>query len=229
MKRIRVKKKKNFTVVNNQFIFEKGLSLKSKGLLVWMLALPENWELYVENVIKHHTDGKTAIYSAFKELMSFNYLERKQIRDKKGKIISWEYIVHECPLSGNQEVGFQQVGKQDQGNQSLIKTYKNNTNKYLTKESIKSDFQDLNFDAWTLWKEFRKEQFRSTYKPIGERSAIKKLIDLSNADQKIQADIIEQSISNGWRGLFALKEEKKSNVKQLQSNWLEARKIVSNE
>ena len=224
MKRIRVQKKKNFTVVNNQFIFEKGLSLKSKGLLVWMLALPENWELYVENVIKHHTDGKTAIYSAFKELMSFNYLERKQIRDKKGKIISWEYVVHECPLSGNQ-----QVDKQLQGNQSLIKTTKNNTIKYLSIESIKSDFQDLNFDAWTLWKEFRKEQFRSSYKSIGERSAIKKLIELSKGDQKIQADIIEQSISNGWRGLFALKQEQKSNVKQLQSNWLEARKIISNE
>ncbi len=229
MKRIRVQKKKNFTVVNNQFIFEKGLSLKSKGLLVWMLALPENWELYVENVIKHHTDGKTAIYSAFKELMSFNYLERKQIRDKKGKIISWEYVVHECPLSGNQEVGYQQVDKQLQGNQSLIKTTKNNTIKYLSIESIKSDFQDLNFDAWTLWKEFRKEQFRSSYKSIGERSAIKKLIELSKGDQKIQADIIEQSISNGWRGLFALKQEQKSNVKQLQSNWLEARKIISNE
>tara|TARA_R110000764_G_scaffold24144_4_gene58371 strand:+ start:5860 stop:6549 length:690 start_codon:yes stop_codon:yes gene_type:complete len=229
MKRIRVQKKKNFTVVNNQFIFEKGLSLKSKGLLVWMLALPENWELYVENVIKHHTDGKTAIYSAFKELMSFNYLERKQIRDKKGKIISWEYVVHECPLSGNQEVGYQQVDKQLQGNQSLIKTTKNNTIKYLSLESIKSDFQDLNFDAWTLWKEFRKEQFRSSYKSIGERSAIKKLIELSKGDQKIQADIIEQSISNGWRGLFALKQEQKSNVKQLQSNWLEARKIISNE
>ena len=83
MKRIKVKKERNFTIVNNEFIFEKKLSLKAKGLLVWMLALPENWELYVENIVTHHKDGKTAVYSALKELMDLKYLERKQVRDKK--------------------------------------------------------------------------------------------------------------------------------------------------
>lgn len=87
---------------------------------------------------------------------------------------------------------------------------------------------ELNFEAWELWKEFRKEQFRAKYKPIGEKAAIKKILNLSAGDKEIQAKIIEQSIENGWRGLFELKASKQSNVKQLQNNWLEARKMISN-
>ncbi len=87
---------------------------------------------------------------------------------------------------------------------------------------------ELNFEAWDLWKEFRKEQFRTKYKPIGEKAAVKKILNLSNGDKDIQAQIIQQSIENGWRGLFELKAKKQSNVKTLQDNWLEARKMISN-
>ena len=51
---------------------------------------------------------------------------------------------------------------------------------------------------------------------------------MSKNDMKIQADIIQQSIENGWRGLFDIKETKESNVKTLQNNWIEARKMISN-
>ena len=94
MKRIRVEKSKNFTTINNEFIFNKNLSLKAKGLLCHLLALPNDWKLYVEEVEKWSTDGKSAIYSAFKELTSNGYMKREQIREK-GKIVSWDYIVFE--------------------------------------------------------------------------------------------------------------------------------------
>ena len=79
MKRIRVVKDKNFTTINNEFIFNKDMSLKAKGLLCHLLALPNDWKLYVEEVEKWHKDGKKAIYSAFKELTQFGYIERSQI------------------------------------------------------------------------------------------------------------------------------------------------------
>ena len=87
MKRIRVEKNKNFTTINNEFIFNKNLSLKAKGLLCHLLALPNDWRLYVEEVEKWSTDGKASIYSAFKELTSNGYMKREQKREK-GKIVS---------------------------------------------------------------------------------------------------------------------------------------------
>ena len=108
MKRIRVEKSKNFTTINNEFIFNKDLSLKAKGLLCHLLALPNDWKLYVEEVEKWSTDGKSAIYSAFKELTSNGYMKREQIREK-GKIVSWDYIVFEKPHTDFQEIENQNV------------------------------------------------------------------------------------------------------------------------
>ena len=172
MKRIRVEKSKNFTTINNEFIFNKNLSLKAKGLLCHLLALPNDWKLYVEEVEKWSTDGKSAIYSAFKELTSNGYMKRKQIRDK-GKIVSWDYIVFEKP-----HTDFQEIEKLDVENQPLLNTnIKLNTNNTKTERDYPFE---LNLDAWELWKAFRKEQFRTTYKPLGEAAAISKLLRISN-------------------------------------------------
>ena len=221
MKRIRVEKSKNFTTINNEFIFNKNLSLKAKGLLCHLLALPNDWKLYVEEVEKWSTDGKSAIYSAFKELTSNGYMKRKQIRDK-GKIVSWDYIVFEKP-----HTDFQEIEKLDVENQPLLNTnIKLNTNNTKTERDYPFE---LNLDAWNLWKEFRKEQFRTTYKPLGEAAAISKLLRISNNNKEHQAEIIQQSIENGWKGLFELKTEKQTKVQKILSNYHKGLEIINKE
>ena len=221
MKRIRVEKSKNFTTINNEFIFNKNLSLKAKGLLCHLLALPNDWKLYVEEVEKWSTDGKSAIYSAFKELTSNGYMKRKQIRDK-GKIVSWDYIVFEKP-----HTDFQEIEKLDVENQPLLNTnIKLNTNNTKTERDYPFE---LNIDAWNLWKEFRKEQFRTTYKPLGEAAAISKLLRISNNNKENQAQIIQQSIENGWKGLFELKTEKQTKVQKILSNYHKGLEIINKE
>ena len=68
-------------------------------------------------------------------------------------------------------------------------------------------------------KEFSKEQFRTSYKPLGEAAAISKLLRISNNNKENQAKIIQQSIENGWKGLFELKTEKQSKVQKILSNY----------
>ena len=220
MKRIRVEKDKNFTTINNEFIFNKNLSLKAKGLLCHLLALPNDWKLYVEEVEKWSTDGKAAIYSAFKELTSNGYMKREQKREK-GKIVSWDYIVYEKPLTDIRE-----VEKLDVENQPLL-----NTNiKLNTNNKTERDYPfELNLDAWNLWKEFRKEQFRTTYKPLGESAAISKLLRISNNNKEHQAQIIQQSIENGWKGLFELKTEKQTKVQKILSNYHKGLEMINKE
>jgi predicted transcriptional regulator len=221
MKRIRVEKSKNFTTINNEFIFNKNLSLKAKGLLCHLLALPNDWKLYVEEVEKWSTDGKSAIYSAFKELTSNGYMKREQIRDK-GKIVSWDYIVYEKP-----HTDFQEIEKLDVENQPLLNTnIKLNTNNTKTERDYP---YELNLDAWELWKAFRKEQFRTTYKPLGEAAAISKLLRISNNNKENQAKIIQQSIENGWKGLFDLKTEKQTKVQKILSNYHKGLEMINKE
>ena len=226
MKRIRVEKSKNFTTINNEFIFNKNLSLKAKGLLCHLLALPNDWKLNVEEVEKWSTDGKSSIYSAFKELTSNGYMKREQIRDK-GKIVSWDYIVYEKPHTDFQEIENQYVEILDVENQPLLNTnIKLNTNNTKTERNYPFE---LNLDAWNLWKDFRKEQFRTSYKPLGEAAAISKLLRISNNNKENQAKIIQQSIENGWKGLFELKTEKQTKVQKILSNYHKGLEIINKE
>ena len=223
MKKILVKKSSNFTTINNEFIFNKEMSLKAKGLLCHLLALPESWDLYVEEVEKWHKDGKKAIYSAFKELSELGYVERTTQREK-GKIVKWDYVVYEKPLSQKVEVEKLQVE-----NAPLL-----NIDNILNTDIIKKEnfdfeeLEELNVEIWKKWRAYRKETFRLTYKPIGEKAAIGKLMRLSQGCHEVQEQIIQQSIENGWKGIFDLKEQKQSKTKSALDNWQKARNMINN-
>lgn len=221
MKRIRVEKSKNFTTINNEFIFNRNLSLKAKGLLCHLLALPNDWKLYIEEMEKWHKDGKKAIYSAFKELTKSGYMKREQ-RRSNGKFEGYDYIVYEIPYCQKRN-----TEKRNAENGTLLNTnIKLNTNNTKTERDYPFE---LNFEAWELWKAFRKEQFRTNYKPLGEAAAISKLLRISNNNKENQAQIIQQSIENGWKGLFELKTEKQSKVEKILSNYHKGLEMINKE
>jgi len=59
---------------------------------------------------------------------------------------------------------------------------------------------------WNKWKKYKKDEFSFNYKSeISEQAAKTELINLSNNNAEIAIKIIEQSIANGWKGLFKLK------------------------
>jgi hypothetical protein len=229
MKLIRVKKDNNFTTINNEFIFNKNLSLKAKGLLCHILALPNDWTLYVEEVGKWHKDGKTSIYSAFKELTANGYMKREQIR-KDNRFKGYDYVVFEKPnldLLNTEKLNTESL---DTENTQLLKTditkdlIKLNTNNSKT-EGFKYPFE-LNIEAWESWKEFRKKEYRKSYKDLGEKAAIKKLLKLSTSKEE-QALILEQSMENGWIGIFALKSEKKRKINDLMNEYNKGLEILN--
>lgn len=76
-------------------------------------------------------------------------------------------------------------------------------------EPIRYPFTDEDFIRWwNLWKEYKREQHRFTYKGrTSEQAALKKLANLSGGDSNVACMIIEQSIGNGWKGFFELKPE----------------------
>lgn len=229
MKLIRVKKDQNFTTINNEFIFNKNLSLKAKGLLCHILALPNDWTLYVEEVGKWHKDGKTSIYSAFKELTANGYMQREQIR-QNGKFKGYDYIVFEKPNMEKPETEKPNTEKPNTEKPQLLNTnntkdlIKLNTNNSKT-EGIEYPFE-LNVEAWESWKEFRKKEYRKSYKDLGEKAAIKKLLKLSTSKEE-QALILEQSMENGWIGIFALKSEKKRKINDLMNEYNKGLEILN--
>ena len=95
----RIQKSGNYSIISNEILKRKDLSLKSKGLLTLILSLPDKWELSVNGLVAIVKESKNTVYSILKELNGFGYVERKRITDNSGKVVKWELVVYEKPLT----------------------------------------------------------------------------------------------------------------------------------
>jgi hypothetical protein len=59
----RVVKNKNFVVLDKGFLANENLSAKAKGILAYLLSLPDNWNLSISELTKHFKDGEKSIRS----------------------------------------------------------------------------------------------------------------------------------------------------------------------
>ena len=93
----RVEKNRNYTVMSNVHLKDRGISLKAKGLLSVILSLPEDWNYTTRGLAAICKEGVDSIGAALRELESAGYLIRHRLRDKGGRISDTEYIVYESP------------------------------------------------------------------------------------------------------------------------------------
>lgn len=70
-----------------------------------------------------------------------------------------------------------------------------------------------NFKAqWSHWKIFKSKEFGFKYKSIqSEQAALTELSNKANGDEKTAIAIIHQSMANGWKGFFQLKNNNNGN------------------
>lgn len=122
---VRVAKNNNYVVMNRTALNDKRLSWKAKGIMAYLLSMPDDWVFYMEELQSHSTDGKASFQSGFKELKDCGYVERRPVREGQ-RIKEWETIVHEIPINplqpDFQEVENQEVGFQEVENQPLLST-----------------------------------------------------------------------------------------------------------
>src|SRR5690625_1264429 len=93
---IRVKKDTSYVVIDKTFLGDTSLSWKAKGILAYMLSMPDDWTFYLDELAKHSTDGKSSFRSGFNELKKSGYVRRKKHRQKDGTF-KWETVVYERP------------------------------------------------------------------------------------------------------------------------------------
>lgn len=97
---VRVIKDKNnpYVMLNKEFLQSENLTWKAKGLLAYILSLPDNWVIHESEIITHAKDGEKSSRSGFKELIKEGYIHRIQLREK-GKFVGYEYHVTEFPTA----------------------------------------------------------------------------------------------------------------------------------
>jgi len=99
--RVHRDKTKGFSIVDNAWINDPRLSAKEKGILLYLLAKPDNWQVYELDIVKHMADGRDSIRTGIKGLISKAYMWREQRRNEGGQFRGYIYHVYEYPLSEN--------------------------------------------------------------------------------------------------------------------------------
>lgn len=101
---IRIKKEKNYTVVDNGYLNDPRLSAREMGLLTKVLSLPDDWEFSIRGLEHILKDGQDGIRSALRVLEETGYLVRKRARNEYGKLGKIKYTFFERSTCPNTQV-----------------------------------------------------------------------------------------------------------------------------
>ena len=129
----RVVKTKNYTMMSNQHLKDKRLTLKAKGLMSVMLSLPENWDYTLRGLSAISKEGVDAISEAVKELERSGYVIRNRKRDERGRLSGTEYLIYEdCHMNSQPAQDAPEPEKPKQENPAQLNTNRSNTNSEKT-------------------------------------------------------------------------------------------------
>jgi predicted transcriptional regulator len=136
----RSKRKTPFVQIDKRALQDIRLSWKCKGLLSYLLSLPDNWQIYITELSKHSKCGRAATTSAMKELIKYGYIKRTEVRNEKGHFKGFDYTVYDYPKAENRISDKPKAENRISENQTLIRTNNNNkeiNNTLLNKERVK--------------------------------------------------------------------------------------------
>lgn len=118
----RIEKNNNYTVMSNYHLRDKRLSYKAKGLLSFMLSLPDDWDYSINGLVSISKESIRSIRSILKELQDNNYLIINKVKNDKGQF-EYEYLIYEKP-----DIRFVDMDNPHMENDTQINTNKQSTN-----------------------------------------------------------------------------------------------------
>jgi hypothetical protein len=225
---IRVNKTKNYTVMSNEHLKDKRLSLKAKGLLSVMLSLPDTWDYSISGLVAICKESETAVKSTLNELKSRGYLTvtKKMPNETGSGRIEYVYDIFEKAHMGKQEVekqGVENLGVENLGVENVrqLSTKESSTDKSSTnnkkKEGRPAGYDEI-IDGYTENAELRSalvefvKMRKMMKKPLTNKAlslllTSKKGLDgLASTDAE-KIDIVNQTIMHSWQGFFPLKDD----------------------
>lgn len=101
---IRTARRHRYTIVQSQTIEDARLSWAARGLLLYLLAKPDNWKVIVKDLQRRGDLGRDGIYGLLKELREVGYIKFIKNRTEDGRIRGGQYYVYEtCDASEETE------------------------------------------------------------------------------------------------------------------------------
>ena len=235
MNKVTRKKTSKYTTISNGFLRDNNLSLKAKGFLTVIMALPDDWDFSIKGICSVLKEGKTSVYSAVQELKENRYCKTTPSRDEKGLIIGLDYVFYEEPYeeepnkeepqqdnphSENRDMdNMPQLNTKDtkESNRTKDLPKEERIDKSIPKKKAKFDvYADLSYvdaeyaDIWKEWLEY-KDAIKSQYN--AQKGAIiqyNSLLKYADNNVVLANAIVKRSIERSWQGLFELSDKEKA-------------------
>lgn len=200
------KRRDHFAVIPNEVANDERLTFEARGLLCYLLAKPNDWNVNLADIKRAGNIGKDKAYALINELIRAGYVERKVSTDSRGRITSHDYIVYdvsliqslpfpenpevENPLAENPEVDAKNR-EQDRNKSPLPDLPEAAQPEAVNPEAYKEliptkDFESLAYSFWEEWS----DKHRSS-----SREAVIKQLAKENEDVLVY--IVDQAKS--WR------------------------------
>jgi len=145
--RVAKDKKNPFVMINKEGLSDKELSFKAKGILVYLLSKPDDWQVYENELSRASKDNRHSVRTGIQELIDKGYIIRKKNRTEKGQFAGYDYTVYET----SNRVRFSDNGKTDIGNPAITNnnwTDNKSTDMYTTLTSGGCTFIDIYKDLF---------------------------------------------------------------------------------
>lgn len=181
----KIEKQKNYTVMSNYHLQDKTISFKAKGLLSFMLSLPEDWDYSLKGLVAVSKENLKAIRTILNELKDHGYLEINQTRGEKG-YYKYEYIIRELPLEVEKQRNNPDTQKGDTVIGDTEKEHQINTKEQNTKgqivKNVKSNLPFLDLEELS---------------PLTINLIKKKYIDIDDTDVYYYDSLFEKLLEQG--------------------------------
>jgi hypothetical protein len=107
------KRADQYAIIPNAVASDDRLTFEERGVLVYLLAKPHDWNVSVKNLQNQGGIGRDKVYRILQKLEEVGYLKREQTKSADGRFGAYNYTVHDdavpeslpLPRPENQEAG----------------------------------------------------------------------------------------------------------------------------
>ena len=123
-----------FTVVSNEWLKDKDLSLKAKGLLCVLQSLPDDWNFSIAGLVAILREGTDCVQATIHELRDAGFITWRRERNEKGQFDVVVELHEKRQPQSNDHSGKPTVAKTAQYNKEIKEINKNDNTKVLSLE-----------------------------------------------------------------------------------------------
>lgn len=97
----RTKRRDNFVVIGNEVIQDSRMTIEARGVLVYLLSLPQDWVIRKNDLQKRLAVSRRTIDRCFEEMKQCGYLCETDFVKKDGKFDGKGYLIYDYSIYKN--------------------------------------------------------------------------------------------------------------------------------